>query len=156
MRMTNKNDLIMPSERKRISTFVEMIKNNPEFKEALARDFQVNYGGMSFSEDDWLNGKLDDDKAQSYYTAFQTLLGDEYSRSRKFYFSRLVEMGYNAMIDDNDANRYSKMPVILLNASNDMVIKGGKMVGALDKFISMMKVTEFDVEQWVGTLERLE
>ncbi len=121
----------------------------------MSRDIRTSYGGGALFESDWLKGKLDDDKAQSYYTVFQSLLGDEYSRSRKIYLNKIVEMGYNAMIDDNDANRYSKMPVILLNASNDLVINGGRKVNGLDKFLSMMKVTKFDVEQWVGSLERL-
>ena len=57
---------------------------------------------------------------QYRYQNFITGLVDRNKPENKKFISKLVEMGYNAIIDENDAGSYTKSPLILLDPSKDV------------------------------------
>lgn len=137
--MTNVNDLVMPSERKRVSVFTDLIKENPDFKKA----FESELSKLSK-----VNVTIGEEDSQRYYKDFMSMFGNKDGTSRNIYIKKLMEMGYNALVDDNDANRVGQIPVITLNAQNDMVINGMKTLGKLDQIISGLRLKDFDFDKW--------
>ena len=57
---------------------------------------------------------------QYKYQNFITGLVDRDKEENKAFISKLIEMGYNAIVDDNDAGNYTTSPLILLNPSMDL------------------------------------
>ena len=57
---------------------------------------------------------------QYRYQNFITGLVDRDKPENKKFISKLVEMGYNAIVDENDAGSYTKSPLILLDPSKDV------------------------------------
>ena len=57
---------------------------------------------------------------QYRYQNFITGLVDRDKPENKKFISKLVETGYNAIIDENDAGSYTKSPLILLDPSKDV------------------------------------
>ena len=57
---------------------------------------------------------------QYRYQNFITGLVDRDKPENKKFIGKLVEMGYNAIVDENDAGSYTKSPLILLDPSKDV------------------------------------
>lgn len=57
---------------------------------------------------------------QYEYQNFMTGLSDRDKEVNKKFINKLIEMGYNAIVDENDAGLYTKTPLILLNPSKDI------------------------------------
>lgn len=62
-----------------------------------------------------------DEIEQYKYQNFMTGLSDRNNEKNKTFFSELKKMGYNAIIDENDAGHYTKSPLILLDPKNDIL-----------------------------------
>ena len=58
---------------------------------------------------------------QYRYQNFITGLVDRDKVENKKFISKLVDMGYNAIVDENDAGVYTKSPLILLDPANDVL-----------------------------------
>ena len=138
--MTNINDLRIPSEKKRVSVFVDLIKNDSNFKATFENELSKHspLGKVT----------IDPNKAQGFYKDFVTMFGNKDSTSRKTYIQKLAEMGYNALIDDNDANRLGEAPIIALNGTNDMAITNIKKLSSLTKMLAGLKLEDFDFDKW--------
>ena len=78
---------------------------------------------------------------QYEYMNFMRDLVDRDKPENKKFFSILKEAGYNAIVDENDARCYTKEPIILLDAANDIAnVKTNKV----DKFNSFISVLMYD------------
>lgn len=62
----------------------------------------------------------DKEPKQYKYQNFITGLVDRDKEENKTFINKLIEMGYNAIVDDNDAGAYTKSPLILLQPSADV------------------------------------
>lgn len=135
VQMELKNNIKIPSERKRVASFLNLLESDSEFRRRLHGDL-VDAGLVSpFSND---NDLLKD--SQKYYEGFQRIMGNKLSISRDAYFNKIREMGYNALVDDNDAGLFGKDPIIFLDSQNDLVIKGVKQVTSAMRFLSAMRI----------------
>ena len=150
MQMTANKDIKIASDRKRVQTFMDLMQDD-SFRDAFRKD-RLSFLGKrqsaiamwnmrtgEFEGRDWSIGN-----EQRSYRIFQHLLGDETSKSRKMYLDKMVGMGYNAIIDDNDANAYGRSPIVLLSASSDVVITGAQVVSEALDMIGLAKLGNID------------
>lgn len=73
------------------------------------------------------------------YQNFITGLVDRDKPENKKFISKLVEMGYNAIIDENDAGSYTKSPLILLDPSNDVSGIKTTEIKKIHKILNVLK-----------------
>ena len=115
-RYTSNTEIRSPSAYLRYTTFVDMLRNNKDFNQALVDDGIIGY---SFAP--MLGGfKGKSTKANSFldtYRIFCRKFGGRQA-SVAMYCDEIKGMGYNALIDDNDANRITDTPIILFNNSD--------------------------------------
>lgn len=129
------NDLVMPSPQKRVSSFVESL-NDKAFAEAFVNDLKsIGQIGANkkLTADELLS--MTPKQKQALYSRFNMIAGDSRSESAKMYFGKIRNMGYNALIDDNDGGFLSKSPIIFLNADKDTVVIGERYATKLEKYM---------------------
>lgn len=73
-----------------------------------------------------------------YYQRFMSDLANNENSEVQGFFKALRESGYNAIIDENDAQHYSKLPIILLDPKNDVITKGSHRISSLEKIMSVI------------------
>lgn len=127
MDMEAAQDIVAPSMRKRVDTFIDLYKNDKvstlndimwaeNNRRASSgevkidrQEFMKKYGNMSVSE-------LEN---RGYDLFIHSFVNPDGSISREKYFKKLKEQGYNATIDDNDVHgsfMQAKAPLIIFDA----------------------------------------
>lgn len=84
-----------PSKKERVDILVDVLKSYPAAE---------------------LRGNDPKDYALKVYNTFAAKLIDRDAQICKDYMAEVVKRGYNAIVDDNDAGRLAKAPMILLDA----------------------------------------
>ena len=107
--------LKLPSDKERVDAFMEILS-----KPSIAvpgRNAPVT--GRAYLEAHGyarqFKGKTDQEATFSAYYQFLRTQGDAKSPVNQAYFDHLRSKGYNAVLDENDAGRYTREPLILLN-----------------------------------------
>lgn len=72
------------------------------------------------------------------YMNFMTGLSDRNNKVNKSFFKELIDMGYNAIVDDNDAGHYTKTPLILLDAGKHISNSKVSKIGVLEQIINVL------------------
>lgn len=133
MKMSNINQLVSPSAKKRAKMYIDLYKNDPVFRRSFAGAVKKSTipGALGFggSKKTYMKryGNLSDEKLNSKRVL--RLMSTTMQNSRKVRDSIVNETkarGYNALIDDNDAGSYSKAPLIVINAKKDLKISSVK------------------------------
>lgn len=70
---------------------------------------------------------------------FMEGLVDRDKDDNKKFINKLIEMGYNAIIDDNDAGSYTSSPLILLNPASDVHNITSKEIKKIHKIINVLR-----------------
>lgn len=65
-------------------------------------------------------------------------LVDRNKPENKKFINKLIEMGYNAIIDDNDAGSYTTSPLILLNPASDVRNIDTKEIKKIHKILNIL------------------
>ena len=120
MTMKVTKDLVAPSKEERVSTFVQLVKENPKFSKAFeeaAKDYSPSYIKSRY---DNLDSKSDSDVKKMYETFAITLGGSP--KLRDDYFNALQKKGYNMIVDDADAQIHDS-PIIVFDRSSFEVNK---------------------------------
>lgn len=123
--------IVSPSSKKRIDTFIDMIKNDKDsLKEFTDYAKRFNDGKDELTTDRVLYELTDPNHSKiaagRYYLVFQ----QQYFKDTKMnseYTKRLAEQGYNAIVDDNDYEALSKTPLILFDTSNIRQVSSEKI-----------------------------
>ena len=66
-------------------------------------------------------------------------LVDRDKDANKKFINKLIDMGYNAIIDDNDAGSYTSSPLILLNPASDVHNINVKEIKKLHKILNVLR-----------------
>lgn len=125
---TAKHDLISPSQEKRVDMFVDMYKKNPiRVGKDLTKASKMLNAQNADSAWSIKNYKhVTDDEIRKGYDLFTAIYGTQRmfgkSYSYKKYHNNLLNMGYDALIDDNDRGRYYAVvePLIVLNGKRSL------------------------------------
>lgn len=116
--MTAKKDLVSPSKKQRVDTFLELYENDTVFRKELGRYHKSDYHYLTplpkkYYELKFSSLKYDEVKDIGYDTFVRSIGGNEYTRSA--YFKALSEKGFDFVMDDQDAGRFGKAPAIILD-----------------------------------------
>lgn len=131
-----KEDLISPSEEKRVDEFIKMYRDNtiPDLGEKLSNTAAIleDFGYAQASRPGWEYGtefnKDTSDKTlrTTGYIAFNSMVEND-RKSLETYMNRLKKQGYNALIDDNNRDIYNKAaePIIAMYGDKSVEKLGG-------------------------------
>ena len=72
------------------------------------------------------------------YMKFMTGLSDRNDETNNNFFNELRKMGYNAIVDENDAGHYTKSPLILLNPGSDVSSSSVKVIKKLGRILNVI------------------
>ena len=72
------------------------------------------------------------------YMKFMTGLSDRNNETNNNFFNELRKMGYNAIVDENDAGHYTKSPLILLNPGSDVSSSSVKVIKKLGRILNVI------------------
>lgn len=75
---------------------------------------------------------------QYEFRNFMEGLVDRDKDENKKFINKLIEMGYNAIIDDNDAGAYTTSPLILLNPASDIANIDTKEIKKIHKILNIL------------------
>ena len=143
-----KQDLIAPSKREQIQTFIDMYKENPTgIGQILGRYHATqetyDFGNPLFKK--WYEkryGRLSStEQVTKGYKVFVKTLGDANNKElRDEYFRRLSSKGYNMIEDAQDAGRQAYHPSIVFDRTKTLEVVGsrnltlGEMKSTLKKY----------------------
>lgn len=110
------------------SVYKHVLEMNKDVKVASKRKVVETYAeiaGKSSVKDyefrNFIEGLVDRDKPEN-----------------KKFINKLIEMGYNAIIDDNDAGSYTTSPLILLNPASDIASIDTKEIKKIHKILNVL------------------
>lgn len=127
MNMTAMNDLVSPSKKERVQTFIDIYKEDPvRVATQLAEFNKRNYAGQ-YQEtteqlvDRYSHMSMRQLKKMGYYTYANSWFDPE-AGTLKDMRARLEKKGYNAIIDDNDKRSFiqSEAPLIVFNIMENL------------------------------------
>lgn len=135
--MEAKKDLISPSKKERVDTFVSLYKKDPVLRKELGDYYKEDWHNVTplpkkFYEWKISNLKGSDITKKGYNTFIRSIGGNEYIRSK--YFKELSRKGYSFVTDDMDAGRFGKAPSIIFEREKSVEYKGQKNVSMKEAF----------------------
>lgn len=109
---TTKEDLILPDHETKVKAFVDLYKNDKDFKSSYSNLEKIVKNSDSKDQyDEWAkslsSGNVNWNTKYTYFMAAFNELPEMKESSKKFVYS-LSKMGYNAILDDNNAGIYNK------------------------------------------------
>jgi hypothetical protein len=109
-----KKDLISPSQKKRVDTFIELYSRDKQHiqTELIKVNPKVDLTKMS--------------KDEIYKEFIGAMVGSKYLRDN--YNRTLKEKGYNMIVDDWDAGNISERPLLIFEANNNLTIMSSKKI----------------------------
>ena len=127
MEMTALTDIVSPSKKERVDTFLEIYREDPaHVARQLAEFNKRNYAGQYKESVDELiekysNMPMRELKNMGYYTYANSWFDPE-AGTLKDMRSKLEKKGYNAIIDDNDKRSFvqSQAPLIVFNIMENL------------------------------------
>ena len=138
------NDIIYPSYKKSMETFVKTISNNSIDKIAEGMDkknFETFMRGVE-------NKTVDELIDKSYKSFSKSLMKSEHNR--KIFFSELQKQGYNAVVDHNDVG-WTDAPLIVFEKSNNLKQISATPISFYDQDVAFMKMKKkYDGAKKVG------
>lgn len=122
MEMTAMTDIVSPSKKERVNTFIEIYKEDPVRVATQLAEFNKRNYGDQYKEtteqlvDKYANMSMRELKKMGYYTYANSWFDPE-AGTLKDMRSKLEKKGYNAIIDDNDKRSFiqSEAPLIVFN-----------------------------------------
>lgn len=119
MTMTATEDLISPSKKERVDTFIKLMMSDPKFNEAYRAQKQIYQLFKDPSKAKKIEQTVDGLKKE--YDMFAVSLGGS-AKLRERYFAELNKKGYNMIIDDADAGIIANSPVIIFNRQKSLEV----------------------------------
>lgn len=144
MSMKALEEIKAPSSKKSVQILADLIEKHPVLKVGVADLGEGNLDSLSF--------------AKKYYHRVATGFINRDSTLTKKYFEEVRRLGYNALIDDNDAGRLARTPLILLN-SKAVLHEGTKPLSQKDireilSKIKPMAGEDLTVTDEIGRLQK--
>lgn len=122
-----KVDMVSPSKRQRVETFLELYKEDPIIGKELGSYHKSDFHEFTplpkaFYERQYSRLKADKLNIKGYDTFVRAIGGNEYVRSK--YFEKLANKGYSFVTDDMDAGRFGDAPSIILDRMRSVTYEG--------------------------------
>lgn len=133
MSMEALSDIRSPSAKSRVKILRDLIDED----EVVAE--QLRYMGKILSGSSH-------DFALSQYNTVVTELANRDSIVSKKYLDKVKSLGYNALVDDNDAGRLAKTPMMLLDVANTIKVKATSELTRDDRVNAAKSIVPIGVE----------
>ena len=137
MKIKSTKDLKIPSEKKQMDMFVDLLEKDRDFSSAITRNpygITKNVFGDRAAAQKFAEGY--------HYQNFITKMID-YDPGKRDTLSTFVDYvkskGYDGLIDVNDIRTTSDVPIIALN-KGDLIVESSKKVNAGMKFVSGLRL----------------
>ena len=129
--MVAKKDMLSPSKRERVETFLELHKEDPIIAKELGKYHKGDFHHFTplpskFYERQYSKLNEEQLRKKGYDTFVAAIGGNEYVRSK--YFEKLASKGYSFVTDDMDAGRFGEAPSIILDRQRSVKYKGREEV----------------------------
>ena len=131
--MKAKKDLLSPSKKERVDTFLKLYQDDPILRKELGRYYKSNRGILAplpkkFYEQKFSNLKKQKLDTKGYETFVRAIGGNEYIRSE--YFKTLARKGYAFVNDDLDGGflGLGKAPSIIFEREKSVSYEGQEKV----------------------------
>ena len=115
------NEIKSPSAKKRFEYYVELLT---EHMKAFADEKSIR------------------EYAKNTWPRFAQELSDVENPDTKKYYQKIIDNGYNAIIDDNDLGKLAKEPLIILKPSENIVQVGMEEIKGLKKTLARIKLRD--------------
>lgn len=117
------NDLLAPSKKARVDTFLEMYARDSKVAKELGDCHKSDWHYVTplpkkFYEFQYSRLNTKKLNSKGYDTFVRAIGGNEYLRDE--YFKALSKKGYNFVTDDMDAGRFGKEPSIVFDREKDL------------------------------------
>ena len=127
IKMSAKEELISPSKKTRVDTFLKLWEDDPVFRKELGAYHKGDWHHFTplpkaFYEMQYKNLKGDKVMSVGYETLKFAVGGNEYVRNA--YFKRLAQQGYSFVMDECDAGRFGKAPSIIFDRQKSVNYEG--------------------------------
>lgn len=129
--MEAKEDLISPSQKERINTFLEIYKDNPAYVGKRLGEYHKTgewhanaYGPKFYYKMKYAKLKDSDLIEKGYKTFVKAIGGDAELRSA--YFDKLRAKGYNFIRDDQDSGVQGVSPSIIIDREKSLKYNGNR------------------------------
>lgn len=127
MEMTAMTDLVSPSKKERVDTFISIYKDDPVRVSRQLAEFNKRWYSGQYKEtvdelvDKYSHMSMRELKKMGYYTYANSWF-DPASGTLKDMRERLEKKGYNSIIDDNDKRSFiqSQAPLIVFNIMDNL------------------------------------
>lgn len=139
-------DIKIPSEKKQMDMFVDLLTNDLAFSETVTRN---PYGISKYVFGD--REKAEEFAKNYAYSNFITGMIDYNSKEKNTlstFADYVKSKGYSALIDVNDIRTTSDNPIIALN-KNDLIIDDYKKINAAKKIIAGLQLKNVTVDEFI-------
>lgn len=129
--MEAKKDMLSPSKKERVETFLELHREDPIIAKELGKYHKGDFHHFTplpskFYERQYSKLNEKELRSKGYDTFVAAIGGNEYIRSK--YFEKLANKGYSFVTDDMDAGRFGVAPSIILDRQRSVKYKGREEV----------------------------
>ena len=122
-------DINSPSPKKRFEIFKQLIEEDSSIRDYVTQVWRV----MPANEGDTLIPNPDSDLlARKCYSWLSLQLADSNNDVASAYINKIKSLGYNAIIDDNDAGRLSDSPIIILDPIKNVIRESATVLSSKD------------------------
>lgn len=122
------NEMVMhasiksPSEKKRVQILMDLLDKDPQNRKDL-----IDLTGIGLYNPQHHNSVSSESLALKHYNTFARAIVMDNPLGEK-YMKHVKDLGYNALVDDNDAKQLSDLPMILLDAANTTKNRTSKLL----------------------------
>lgn len=122
-----------PSKKKRVQALIDMVAENndiidPEFGDKVKpREMLEGLGDAMFADTSKDHDLSPEGLGLKYYNMFSRQLVQDHPLVNA-YMDKIKSMGYNSMIDDNDAGQLSDTPMILLDMGSKITKRSSEVL----------------------------
>lgn len=106
------------------------------YKHTLVMKKDVKVASKRAMAEAYLKATNNTEIDQGWYQEFMRNLVDNNNPEAQSFFSTIKGMGYDAIIDENDAQNYAQMPIILLDPKSAISSSKSHKLGKIEKVIS--------------------
>ena len=122
-------DINSPSPKKRFELFKQLIDEDSSIRDYVKQIYQA----LPLNEGDNRTPNPDSDHlARKCYAWLAGSLADTNNSVASAYIEKIKSLGYNAIIDDNDAGRLSDSPIIVLDPIKNVIRESATVLSSED------------------------
>lgn len=119
-------DIKSPSAKTRVDIYTDLIKNDSSIRSMVEQCCKVLPGKANLDTSRMSAEEL----SRQSYSYLAAILCDKNNNIGNKYIEAIKNLGYNAIIDDNDAGRLSDSPIIILDPVKNVVRAGAEVLGS--------------------------